>query len=103
MISDMKDKWLIALRSGDYVQTQGVLKDNQGFCCLGVILDIINPENWIPDEVLTWDHWENEDSILPDFVRKDLHLTPDNQCKLISMNDSDCSFETIADWIEEEL
>jgi len=31
-------KWLVALRSGDYLQGQGLLynKETNGFCCLGV-------------------------------------------------------------------
>jgi len=36
-------KWINALRSGKYKQTQGFLKDEAGYCCLGV-LDEINPE-----------------------------------------------------------
>jgi len=31
-----KDKWLAALRSGDYEQTDGMLCDSHGYCCMGV-------------------------------------------------------------------
>ena len=33
-------KWVDALRSGTYAQTQCTLQDNSGFCCLGVACDI---------------------------------------------------------------
>lgn len=37
---DLQQKWLAALRSGEYSQTTGVLHDDKGFCCLGVLLDV---------------------------------------------------------------
>lgn len=36
----IKNKWLKALRSGDYKQTKKVLKDSKGYCCLGVLCDL---------------------------------------------------------------
>jgi hypothetical protein len=33
-----KAKWLKALRSGSYKQTRCVLANDQGFCCLGVLM-----------------------------------------------------------------
>jgi hypothetical protein len=37
----IKAKWVAALRSGDYVQGQGVLRDkSRHFCCLGVLCDV---------------------------------------------------------------
>jgi hypothetical protein len=39
-------KWVKALRSGKYNQTQSVLHDNDGFCCLGVACDIKDPDGW---------------------------------------------------------
>jgi hypothetical protein len=32
--------WVKALRSGEYEQTMGCLRDNVGFCCLGVACDV---------------------------------------------------------------
>lgn len=42
-----------ALRSGEYPQTQGRLRDGNGFCCLGVLVDLFLKENekeWIEGE-----------------------------------------------------
>lgn len=40
MNPDVKVKWIAALRSGDYAQTHGTLRDKDGYCCLGVLCDI---------------------------------------------------------------
>lgn len=38
-------KWIDALRSGEYDQTKGLLQNNLGHCCLGVACDIFIPES----------------------------------------------------------
>lgn len=35
-----RKKWVEALRSGEYTQTIGMLKDHHGYCCLGVLCHI---------------------------------------------------------------
>ena len=42
--------WIEALESGEYPQTQRVLHDGKGFCCLGVLCDINNVE-WKRDSL----------------------------------------------------
>lgn len=55
MNQEVKAKWLTALRSGDYKQAQGALKDNTGFCCLGVLCDVYDKEhkqdNWTENSI----------------------------------------------------
>jgi len=38
---EIKERWLEALRSGKYKQTTGYLRDDDGFCCLGVLCDVV--------------------------------------------------------------
>ena len=38
-------KWVAALRSGEYQQTVGWLRDSQGYCCLGVACDLYAQEH----------------------------------------------------------
>ena len=39
--------WIPALRSGDYKQGKGRLRDSKDrFCCLGVACDLIDPNAW---------------------------------------------------------
>lgn len=40
MNAELKAKWVEALRSGRYSQTRGALRDEDGYCCLGVLCDV---------------------------------------------------------------
>lgn len=40
----IKERWLTALRSGDYTQTVGQLRNSEGFCCLGVLCDVVKDD-----------------------------------------------------------
>ena len=96
-----KADWLNALRSGDYTQTTGTLRHKRvnssdhrptGFCCLGVLVDVLGAE-WtnVPDEAGDY-LYEIED-----FWPYDLEESMD----LWTMNDTEgASFNEIADWIE---
>jgi hypothetical protein len=48
MNPEWKAKWVEALRSDKYRQVQGRLRDvnGNGFCCLGVLCDIVDPTQW---------------------------------------------------------
>lgn len=43
-VKDIK-KWIAALRSGKYKQTNEALQDTKGYCCLGVACDLFIPED----------------------------------------------------------
>lgn len=40
------NKWIKALRSGEYGQTTYCLEDRVGMCCLGVACDVLIPEKF---------------------------------------------------------
>lgn len=40
MNTELKQKWVNALRSGDYIQDNGQLKTKKGHCCLGVLAEV---------------------------------------------------------------
>lgn len=40
MNPEVKEKWITALNSGEYSQTKDCLRDNSGYCCLGVLTDL---------------------------------------------------------------
>lgn len=54
MNPEVKAKWLAALRSGEYEQTEGRLHDKVGYCCLGVLCDLYTKE--------VGGHWEQVDT-----------------------------------------
>jgi len=104
MKSDVKKKWIDALRSGDYKQTTHVLRKGNSYCCLGVLCDVMDCK-WEKDTECYVAHYDNDSeySILPNTVMKEVHIHTDEEIKLTNMNDSGADFDEIADWIEENL
>jgi hypothetical protein len=91
--SDLKERWVAALRSGDYEQGKDTLKSDNKFCCLGVLLDIHDSECW--DRKIECDKYDS-------LYR--LGLDAEQVSKCISMNDTrSMSFSKIAKVIEEEF
>lgn len=54
MVPEIKERWVAALRSGDYRQTKGALRDSDGFCCLGVLCEITKEETGLEWTVDGW-------------------------------------------------
>jgi hypothetical protein len=48
---ELKSKWIAALRSGEYKQGKGYLRDGDTWCCLGVLATIQGYE--VPDKTET--------------------------------------------------
>ena len=50
--TELQEKWLTALESGEYTQARGMLRDSEdNFCCLGVMCDIVQPDHWVKTTV----------------------------------------------------
>ena len=116
MTPELKVKWVEALRNGKYEQTAGVLCDGRGgFCCLGVLSEVVGDEHW---DGRLWENFDEEEENftgqrfeveeLPKYALSLVGLTDSQQRLLASMNDGSealkaHSFEEIADYIEKEL
>lgn len=116
-----KARWVAALRSGQFQQTDSTLKDRDGYCCLGVLCHVLSDvvsaaattyrEDGVEIEIgydrETADEWGFTDEIetteLPPPVLAALKLELDEQSDLIVMNDAGKSFAEIADYIEANL
>jgi hypothetical protein len=109
---DIKKDWVDALRSGKYKQVQGYLHKADGYCCLGVLCDVMG--------VLSSDHLQTKlekDTEVHSYFYKDSKMTedlsrefmlevglsPDEADTLMAMNDASDSFIVIADHIEKYL
>lgn len=103
MNKDVKDKWVSALRSGEYEQGVGYLCLDGCYCVMGVLVDLYNKEHVVfspfdrkapAEEVYNWASL----IYLPKIVYgKEFH-------SLIYLNDIDkLNFEELADLIEEQL
>ena len=113
---DIKERWLTALRSGEYVQAEGELRRGDGFCCLGVLCDILSED--LDTEWTVRTFWNDRSrsayefagqyTTLPLRVERLIGLDPDsfmNFTPLTTRNDgidgsSKHSFAEIADIIE---
>lgn len=116
---DIKRKWIEALRSGEYVQGGGALRDSDNrFCCLGVLCDLAFKEEivsfWRDDRGANYgrpDEPANRSTgFLPPSVQEWAGLDNDGTVlwngepwNLSSLNDNDHTFAEIADLIEEQL
>lgn len=100
MNKEIKEQWLKALRSGEYKQTTHTLRDEDGYCCLGVLCDIMAPGEWIAN---TMRHCSD---ILPLSIAQEAGLSKDPMIGGIcisKLNDNGMGFLEIADIIEREL
>ena len=109
MDAQVKEKWVAALRSGEYEQgTSALLRDGK-YCCLGVLCDIVDKDGWEEKNNHTsyrlFKYGDTrEDTTLPDGLRDKLNITDTQICNVMTMNDSsNDDFNTIADYIEKEF
>ena len=107
MNKNVKERWLRALRSGEYSQGRGQLFDPEtgGYCCLGVLAQ---EEGWLRDDgsIESPDNENNPHTgEIPGYLWSIVvGLSDDDQFKLVKLNDMDRrNFNEIADWIEENL
>jgi hypothetical protein len=132
MKKEMRDKWVKALRSGEYKQGMGYLRrdsgDGEQYCCLGVLAKECLDGEWLKrgdlhskgfyqlDDEMTnrlsdemWIYHDNLSGVyllgrLPERVRNILERENTYWIEqLIDMNDRGWNFEEIADWIEGNL
>lgn len=101
-----RDKWVKALRSGKFRQTQGRLQDGNAYCCLGVLCHLVDPKKRF---------WRDDDIVLPfqivnkvglDIDRSPLHRNDPILGRRLTasmLNDRGKSFSEIADRIEKYL
>lgn len=115
MDPELKTKWLEALRGSKYKQAREALKDSCGFCCLGVLCDIVDPNGWKENIWRRNDdmHDDDDDIVYSDgelgrIMRQYVRISDTDETILISMNDGTNgnklhSFIEIADYIEKHL
>jgi hypothetical protein len=93
MNTDLKTKWVKALRSGEYQQCSGFLEKDGGMCCLGVLVHVQG------ENVAGWR--QKNLSMLPEEFAAG--LPKPEMLELAARNDSGQKFSKIADYIEANL
>lgn len=100
--------WIKALRSGDYKQTRGTLKDNKGFCCLGVLCDLAAKDGgskWVKAYLnSSVKEYDGEPETPPKYMMDYLGISEDYVAAIIDLNDiEERSFKDIARKLEKDL
>jgi len=118
MKHEIKEKWVEALRSGEYSQTTGVLRDDIGFCCLGVLCDLHQKETgegeWLQPKINKRIYYLDgsgvrDSGVLTPKVMEWAGLDMDNfiidgdSGYAAIINDNGATFAYIADLIEKNL
>ena len=105
MKKEIKDRWVEALRSGDYQQGERALKEGENFCCLGVLCDLHAKEvggSWADSRVENHQRYLGLLGFLPGEVKFWAGTRRSTSNELVRLNDKlNYTFEQIADWIEE--
>ena len=96
MNPELKAKWVAALRSGKYEQARCQLSDGVGFCCLGVLCELMKRP------------YTPEFSFPSTDIQAEAGLNASNCKVLANLNDGAGgsirhSFPEIADYIEKNL
>jgi hypothetical protein len=111
MKSDIKERWVTALRSGEYKQTTGSLNNGRGYCCLGVLCELLKDESdlfnkYTDDGVLDnkSSFYGNEETSLNNYQLDFVDLQAEQMDKLISLNDNyGRTFKELAYYIEKDF
>lgn len=115
MNPEIKARWVAALRSGEYAQGAGELRSyNDKFCCLGVLCDIRDNNEWMsacesqnaPYGYKSSDCFDYPPQLIADWAQLDWHVQVEingNVDSLAEHNDSGRTFAEIADAIEQQL
>lgn len=116
LTKSLKNKWVKALRSGNYKQGKKCLKDkneqgNYVYCCLGVMADICGLKPKLGRDTVyiggkNFNNWCLNTVALKGYTKIPTILHGDEgiSSTLVGMNDyKGCSFEKIADYIEKNL
>ena len=107
MQKELKERWIAALRSGEYKQGRNYLNKDGGLCCLGVLCEVMELPKYEEDyEGGTITIYSDAARALPPSEVMDKQGLYQYWATLASMNDNidnQAPFTEIADWIEENI
>jgi len=109
MNQQIKQRWIEALKSGEYQQGHEALRYDNKFCCLGVLTDLYIKEHGLQWHKGVGECWsfDDKDGLLASSVQKWAGLSDADPVILgdcaTELNDgTNASFEEIASYIEQD-
>lgn len=108
MKADFAHRWTDMLRSGQYRQARGVLRQwpnggQEGYCCLGLLCVLYDNSRWDGDRYSDPETPHGRSGMPPNDVLKAVDLPFEFAESLSRLNDSGTTFGEIADLIEREI
>jgi hypothetical protein len=100
MNTEVKAKWLAALRDGSYRQAMGKLHASGGYCCLGVLCDLVDNTKWEDNPTTGCKEYDRKIYMPPQPLLEQVGLHEDVTDRVSKMNDDGSSFAEIADYLE---
>lgn len=108
--TEARAAWVAALRSGEYKQGKGTLRDGDRYCCLGVACDLYRKHGGGPDwgnpKFGRYEYYLGYEASLPskvlDWLGLSCHVGSYRSNSLVELNDNGQNFEEIANLIESE-
>jgi len=117
---EVAEKWVKALRSGEYKQGSGALETYGHYCCLGVLCEVAikeevpldvgtdieghscydDAQSYLPDSVMLWSGVSSRRGDIPKGTILEGQVGNRLYGSLSSANDDGVRFDTIADYIE---
>lgn len=97
---EFAEKWLVALRSGEYQQCKNYLYNEDGYCCLGVACLISGIDNDLLIGHMVIPDNENGFDDIPYLLKGSANKKGSLVSMVAPMNDNGKSFNEIADWIQ---
>jgi hypothetical protein len=99
----VKELWIAALLDPSRSQTKRYLRTKEGFCCLGILCDIMDSKGWSSDGDRGFIFEGAGRFLVPDELRERIYLDYAAQNFLSNANDNGWTFKEIAEWIGENL
>lgn len=103
MDAEWKQKWIEALRSGDYTQDNGALRTPTGYCCLGVLCEIHPSMTYAGSSGYRDVNGYTVRGYPSEYLLLAVELSFGSMRRLAKMNDDGRPFPEIADYIERNL
>lgn len=104
MDPQVKEDWVEALRSDEYVQGKDYLCKDNKHCCLGVLCEITDTDvvaKSINGGTIYAYKGETNTALLSENLKEEIGLADDDVDELIFLNDTqEVTFDEIADYIE---
>ena len=107
MEPELKERWLVALKSGEYKKGKHLLNHDSELCCLGVLCEILElPKRLISNRDNQFEYIYEEEGMfvtLSSSLLQKLNMSSTIESRLSATNDQTETFKEVIKLIEESV